>query len=70
MPAISGRSYDDYSSAYRYGYDTSSDTTYSGRSWESIEPELRRRWEIDRPNSWEQFKDSVRYAWERTQGRR
>jgi hypothetical protein len=63
---MTGSTYDEFSSAYRFGYDTSADTTYAGRSWTDVEPELRRRWELDRPNTWDRFKNSVRYAWERT----
>ena len=56
--------YTDYQPAYYYGYLLASDERYSGRRWEDIEPEARRGWEDTYPdNAWEDFKDSVRYAW-------
>ncbi|MCU0493600.1 MAG: DUF2382 domain-containing protein, partial [Chloroflexaceae bacterium] len=59
----SGYSYDDYSPVYRYGYGLATDQRYSNRPWNEIEPEARRRWEEYNPNTWEQFKDSIQYAW-------
>jgi hypothetical protein len=59
-------SYDQYSPAYRYGYKLVNNQRYSGRRWEDIESDVLRDWESRNPNSkWEQFKDSVRYAWDR-----
>lgn len=63
-------SYEDYSPAYRYGYSLVSDTRLQGERWEDVEMDARRNWEHDRPNSWEEFKSTVRYAWERARGLR
>ncbi len=63
--ANSGYTYEQYQPVYRYGYSLANDTKYSGWDWDRIEPEARRRWEERNPNTWERFKASVRYAWER-----
>jgi uncharacterized protein (TIGR02271 family) len=56
--------YDDYAPAYRYGYQMASDPRYSGRSYEDVEQDLRSNYERQYPGStWERFKDSVRYGW-------
>jgi hypothetical protein len=60
-----GRPYDDYAPAYRFGYDMASDTRYPYGNWETIEPDLRRDWDQSHPNSWNEFKAAVRYAWEK-----
>jgi hypothetical protein len=63
----SGRTYTDYEPAYRYGYDLAMDRRYANYGWMELEPEARRRWESEyrHRGTWEDFKDSVRYAWER-----
>jgi hypothetical protein len=66
-----GRPYEYYSPAYRFGYDMASDRRYPYGSWETIEPELRRNWnQTHADNSWDEFKASVRYAWEKAWGMR
>jgi hypothetical protein len=62
-------SYENYSPIYRYGYSLGSDRRYSG-DWNTVEPEARRRWEERNPDSWDEFKDSIRYAWDRARGAR
>lgn len=66
----SGYTYDQYQPVYRYGYDLANDRRYAGREWADVEADARRSWEERNPNSWEDFKDSVRYAWDRARGRR
>ncbi|HWQ13163.1 MAG TPA: hypothetical protein VNL77_10200, partial [Roseiflexaceae bacterium] len=66
----SGYAYDQYSTVYRYGHSLATDAIYRGKSWDEIEADARRRWEATNPNTWERFKDSVRYAWERVTGQR
>ncbi|HEU4852656.1 MAG TPA: YsnF/AvaK domain-containing protein [Telluria sp.] len=64
--AGSGRTYDEYAPAYRYGYSMHGDDTYRGRSWDDVEPTLRRDWETRNPGSaWEHFKAAVRHGWDR-----
>jgi len=67
---VSGSSYDEYLPVYRYGYSLGTDQRYSGRDWSAIEPDARRHWEQRNPGTWERFKDSVRYAWDRVRSHR
>jgi len=62
--------YDAYAPAYRYGYDLANDPRYSGRDWNAVEAEVRRDWEARNQGTWDRFRDSVRYAWDRARGRR
>jgi hypothetical protein len=34
----------------------------------TIETEARREWELRHEDAWEEFKDAVRYAWDRVHG--
>jgi uncharacterized protein (TIGR02271 family) len=60
-----GRDFSYYEPAYRYGYSLASRPEYRGRNWSQIEAEARRDWESRNQGPWEDFKDSVRYAWQR-----
>lgn len=65
--AGTGRAWEDYAPAYRYGYDLSSDTRYRGRNWSEIEADVQRDWNSNNNSkTWEDFKDAVREGWERT----
>jgi len=66
----SGYTYEQYEPVYRYGYNLAYDPTYRDYDWNRLEPEARRRWEERNPGTWEQFKDSVRYAWDKARGAR
>lgn len=68
--AGSGYSYDEYSPVFRYGHSLASDERYRSGDWTTVEPEARRRWEQENPGTWEQFKDSVRYAWDKARNKR
>jgi len=67
--ANSGMTYDRYQPAYRYGYTLANDQRYRGRNWSDVESTARREWENQNQGPWENFKDSVRYAWEQARGR-
>jgi uncharacterized protein (TIGR02271 family) len=45
------------------------DRRYGKSDWEGVEPEARRRWEKDHPGAWEEFKDTVRSAWDKVTGK-
>ena len=62
-------SYEQSEPAYRYGYTLANDDRYSGRDWNDVEPDARREWESRNEGTWDNFKDSVRYSWERARGR-
>ncbi len=59
-----GRDYDYYEPAYRFGHDLATDKFYSDYRWMEVEPEVRRHWEETNQGSWEEFKDAVRHAWD------
>jgi uncharacterized protein (TIGR02271 family) len=68
--ASRGHPYERWAPGYRYGYELASDRRYAGRDWAALEPEARRGWEAQQKGTWEEFKDTVRYAWEKVRGRR
>jgi len=63
-----GYTYDRYEPAYRYGYTIANDRRYAGKEWSAIESDVRSDWEKNNQGAWEDFKDSVRYAWDRVRG--
>ncbi|MBP1464347.1 hypothetical protein EYB53_001380 [Candidatus Chloroploca sp. M-50] len=63
--AAGGRPYSDYAPAYSFGSDMATDTTVNGHTWDAVEPDLRRTWNLSHPNTWDEFKTAVRYAWEK-----
>jgi len=64
----SGRyTYDQYMPAYRYGYELASNKNY--KDWNSIENDVRTRWEERNKGTWEDFKDAIRYAWDKVRGK-
>jgi uncharacterized protein (TIGR02271 family) len=67
--ANSGYTYDQYAPIYRYGYTLANDSRYRNSDWSNIEADARTRWEQRNPGTWDEFKDSVRYAWEKARGR-
>jgi len=67
--ASGGGVYEDYAPVYRYGYTLGADQRYSGRDWTELEGEARTRWEERNPGTWEEFKQSVRYAWDRARAK-
>jgi hypothetical protein len=65
-----GYEYADYAPAYQFGATCANDGRYMAKDWPAIEPEMRRDWEARGSGAWENFKDSVRYGWDRARGRR
>jgi uncharacterized protein (TIGR02271 family) len=68
--ASRGHPYERWSPGYRYGYELAGDRRYAGRDWTAIEPEARRDWEARHQGTWDEFKDTIRYAWDKVRGRR
>jgi uncharacterized protein (TIGR02271 family) len=64
------QAYERWAPGYRYGYELARDPRYAGHDWTALEPEARRGWEAQQKGTWEEFKDTVRYAWEKVRGRR
>jgi hypothetical protein len=64
--AQSGRNYDYYESAYRYGNTLGFSGDYDTAVWHDVEPRARREWEYEFDTAWDDIKNTVRYAWEET----
>jgi len=61
-----GSSYDDFGPAYAYGVNSYS--SYAGRDWDDVEPELSSRWPSTRGSSsldWDRAKHATKDAWNR-----
>ena len=63
-----GHAYERYEPAYRYGYMLAGDQRYTSKDWAAIEPDVQRDWERNNKGTWQEMKDSIRYAWERVKG--
>jgi hypothetical protein len=62
--AQSGRDFDEYAPAYRFGYDLAYNEYYGDYDWDELEPEARRTWEEKFSGAWDDFKDAVRHGWQ------
>jgi uncharacterized protein (TIGR02271 family) len=60
-----GYTFEQYGPAYRFGEHLAAETPFGSGDWNAVEPEVRRSWEARNAGTWEDFKDAVRYAWER-----
>ena len=69
--SATGKPYEDYESAYRYGATLGNDERFRSRSWDDqMEYEMRRDWESRHPegDTWERFKAAIRHGWDRVTG--
>ena len=66
---LSRDAYADYEPAYRYGYELAENERYRGRDWAALEADARRDWESRHAGTWEQFKDAIRYGWDKVRAR-
>jgi hypothetical protein len=57
-------SYEIYRVIYRYGYDLGADQRYRTAEWAAVEQDARPRWEERNPGTWEEFKDTIHFAWD------
>jgi len=67
-----GRDFEHYSPAYRYGWESASRADYHGRRFEDVENDLSRNWSRSRGNSrteWNDAREATRDAFERVQNR-
>jgi len=62
--------YEHYLVVYRYGYDLGTDSRYRDADWSTVELVARPRWEERNPGTWEQFQETIHYAWHTARGRR
>jgi uncharacterized protein (TIGR02271 family) len=63
--ANSGMTYEQYAPTYRYGYNLASSGRTRGKDWNAIQADARQTWEERNPGTWEEFKTSIRYAWDK-----
>jgi uncharacterized protein (TIGR02271 family) len=63
--ANTGLEYEQVKPAYRHGYELAK--TGRGSDWSSVEPQAKRSWEQEHKGAWDQYRDAVRYGWERAQ---
>ncbi|MDB4942032.1 MAG: hypothetical protein JWP97_1566 [Labilithrix sp.] len=66
--ASSGRAYEQYAPAYKFGHHMRHDARFAGKSWSDVEPNARSAWEEKNPGSWEHFKEAVQHAWTKVTG--
>lgn len=67
--AHEGLRYDEYVPAYHYGATMAREIRYQDKSWDEVEPNVRKDWERDEAvGSWERFKSAVRHGWDRVTG--
>jgi hypothetical protein len=64
--ADTGYPFDYYAPAYRYGFMLGRDARYQNRRWSEIEPDVRRNWEREHPDTWDRFKVAIQHAWNDT----
>jgi uncharacterized protein (TIGR02271 family) len=67
--ASRGSPYEHWAPAYRHGYDIATNARYRDREWSTVEPDARREWEQRHKGTWEEFKEAIRYAWDKVRGR-
>ena len=62
MPAVN---WERYEPRYRFAWEMSRHPDYQGKSWLTVQPDLRQKWEVLHPtDEWDQVSDTVRDAWE------
>ncbi len=63
-----GVDYNRFTPAYQYGLEVASMEGFRGSDWTQVEPQARRQWEMDHPDTpWEEVKSAVHHAWSRAQ---
>jgi hypothetical protein len=70
-PYASGRTYEDFQPAYKYGFE--SGQHHMGRGWGDVETDLQTGWDRlegrgGAESTWNKVKDAVRDAWNRVTG--
>ena len=63
-----GGPYEHYRLVYRYGYDLGTDPRFRSANWPTVEQAARPRWEERNPGTWEEFKETIQYAWDKARG--
>ncbi|MDQ6801621.1 MAG: hypothetical protein M3041_12360 [Acidobacteriota bacterium] len=66
----SGKEFDQYAPAYRYGWEAAARNDYQGRRFDDVERDLEKNWSKARGNmksEWKDVRDRTRDAFERVQ---
>jgi phage tail tape-measure protein len=64
----SGRTFDYYEPAYRYGWENATKPEFATKSFDETESVLHQRWTGQPGASWVDFKEPARDAWDRVRG--
>lgn len=68
--AESGYGYREVRPAYEYGFTLALDPRYRDMEWNRVEPAARRGWDDSTRGLWDEYRDAVRYGWERARAGR
>jgi uncharacterized protein (TIGR02271 family) len=60
-----GRRYEEFEPAYRFGSDLARERAGGSKSWAKVEQMARRNWEATHPGTWDEFKDAIHYSFDR-----
>lgn len=60
--------YEDYAIGYRYGASLGDDPVNRGKDWKNIETRAQSQWDERNKGTWDKFKDSIRYGWQKVRG--
>jgi hypothetical protein len=69
--AVTGKPYDEYQPAYKYGWESAARPDYRNRRFEEVEGDLERGWERAKGSTrrqWYEVKDATRDAYNRVRG--
>ncbi len=61
-----GDSFENHHKAYEYGYGLNNDSRYQNKDWSAIESQIQNDWEGENPNTWNSYRDSVQYGWNKS----
>lgn len=64
-----GSDYNSYAPAYQFGSTYANNEQYRTGDWSTVEPNMRRDWESRGHGKWDDFKDAIRFGWDRVRGR-
>lgn len=63
--STTGRDYNYYAPAYRYGYSIAQRSRYRNSDWNEISADVRREWENEYHDSaWDDVKDAIQHGWQ------
>lgn len=60
-----GQPYDYYKPGYQFGYAMAGDLGNRCSVWSEAERDARQAWEREARGSWEEFKQAIRFGWEK-----